>query len=93
MIHCSGYSRFHRPNGLETSRAARAAGGDGAMDCLGLIAVGYTLPPTAVTEIRLSAFVFMFRASLDLSLVFLDSRYNFVIDNVNAFWNTRCYSR
>uniref|UniRef100_A0A914UXQ3 Uncharacterized protein n=1 Tax=Plectus sambesii TaxID=2011161 RepID=A0A914UXQ3_9BILA len=78
VIHCSGYSRFRRPNGLETSQT-RTTDGEGALDCLGLIAVGYTLPPTAVTEIRLSAFVFMFRASLDLSLVFLDSRVSELI--------------
>ncbi|XP_052429990.1 single-minded homolog 1-like [Carassius gibelio] len=59
VIHCSGY--------LKTS----------ALDCcqnVGLVAVGHTLPPSAVTEIKLHNNMFMFRASLDMKLIFLDSR-------------------
>ncbi|XP_026066146.1 single-minded homolog 1-like [Carassius auratus] len=59
VIHCSGY--------LKTS----------ALDCyqnVGLVAVGHTLPPSAVTEIKLHSNMFMFRASLDMKLIFLDSR-------------------
>uniref|UniRef100_A0A8C2GDP2 SIM bHLH transcription factor 1b n=1 Tax=Cyprinus carpio TaxID=7962 RepID=A0A8C2GDP2_CYPCA len=59
VIHCSGY--------LKTS----------VLDCyqnVGLVAVGHTLPPSAVTEIKLHSNMFMFRASLDMKLIFLDSR-------------------
>ncbi|XP_016332347.1 single-minded homolog 1-like [Sinocyclocheilus anshuiensis] len=59
VIHCSGY--------LKTS----------ALDCyqnVGLVAVGHTLPPSAVTDIKLHSNMFMFRASLDMKLIFLDSR-------------------
>ncbi|KTG43506.1 hypothetical protein cypCar_00027706 [Cyprinus carpio] len=59
VIHCSGY--------LKTS----------VLDCyqnVGLVAVGHTLPPSAVTKIKLHSNMFMFRASLDMKLIFLDSR-------------------
>ena len=41
---------------------------------LGLVAVGHSLPPSAVTEIKMHGNMFMFRASLDLKLIFLDAR-------------------
>ncbi|XP_016431291.1 single-minded homolog 1-like [Sinocyclocheilus rhinocerous] len=41
---------------------------------VGLVAVGHTLPPSAVTDIKLHSNMFMFRASLDMKLIFLDSR-------------------
>ena len=40
-----------------------------------LVAVGHSLPPSAVTEIKLHSNMFMFRASLDMKLIFLDSRW------------------
>lgn len=40
----------------------------------GLVAVGHSLPPSAITEIKLHTNMFMFRASLDLKLIFLDAR-------------------
>lgn len=43
---------------------------------LGLVAVGHSLPPSAVTEIKMHSNMFMFRASLDLKLIFLDARYD-----------------
>ncbi|KTG34693.1 hypothetical protein cypCar_00022442 [Cyprinus carpio] len=41
---------------------------------VGLVAIGQSLPPSGVTEIKLNSNMFMFRASLDLKLIFLDSR-------------------
>ena len=40
----------------------------------GLVAVGHSLPSSAITEIKMYSNTFMFRASLDLKLIFLDSR-------------------
>lgn len=48
---------------------------DGCYQNVGLVAVGHSLPPSAVTEIKLHSNMFMFRASLDMKLIFLDSRY------------------
>ena len=42
---------------------------------VGLVAVGHSLPPSAITEIKMFNNMFMFRASLDLKLIFLDARY------------------
>ncbi|MPC93794.1 Single-minded 1-A [Portunus trituberculatus] len=41
---------------------------------VGLVAVGHSLPPSAITEIKMHSNMFMFRASLDLKLIFLDAR-------------------
>ncbi|XP_043086651.1 SIM bHLH transcription factor 1b [Puntigrus tetrazona] len=60
VIHCSGY--------LKSSVL------EGCYQSVGLVAVGHTLPPSAVTEIKLHSNMFMFRASLDMKLIFLDSR-------------------
>lgn len=46
-----------------------------ALQNVGLVAVGHSLPPSAVTEIKMHSNMFMFRASLDLKLIFLDARY------------------
>ncbi|RXN08177.1 single-minded -like protein [Labeo rohita] len=67
VIHCSGYLKI-RPLSLEASPL------DGCYQNVGLVAVGHTLPPSAVTEIKLHSNMFMFRASLDMKLIFLDSR-------------------
>lgn len=61
VIHCSGYLK------------ARHAGASG-LRLLGLVAVGHSLPPSAVTELKLHQNMFMFRASLDMRLIFLDAR-------------------
>ena len=42
-----------------------------------LVAFGHSLPSNAITEIKMNNTMFMFRASLDLKLIFLDSRYCF----------------
>ncbi|CAJ1064465.1 single-minded homolog 2 [Xyrichtys novacula] len=41
---------------------------------VGLVAVGHSLPPSGITEIKLHSNMFMFRASLDFKLIFLDTR-------------------
>ncbi|XP_057324015.1 protein single-minded isoform X1 [Microplitis mediator] len=61
VIHCSGYLKVH-------------IRGPPYDECqiIGLVAVGNSLPPSAITEIKLYHNMFMFRASLDLKLIFLD---------------------
>lgn len=75
VIHCSGYLKVK-------SMAAGAAGGgpveagyEGAgLPSVGMVAVAHSLPPSSITEIKMQSNVFMFRASLDLKLIFLDQR-------------------
>jgi len=68
VIHCSGYLKV-RQSTLDTPPF------DGCYQNAGLVAVGHSLPSSAITEIKLHSNMFMFRASLDLKLIFLDSRY------------------
>ncbi|XP_038153090.1 single-minded homolog 2-like isoform X3 [Cyprinodon tularosa] len=67
VIHCSGYLklRLHR-----TEMTLYEC----CYQTLGLVAVGHSLPPSGITEIKLYSNMFMFRASLDLKLIFLDMR-------------------
>ncbi|XP_054984486.1 single-minded homolog 2 [Sorex araneus] len=67
VIHCSGYLKI-RQYVLDMSLY------DSCYQIVGLVAVGQSLPPSAITEIKLHSNMFMFRASLDLKLIFLDSR-------------------
>ncbi|KAM9320751.1 single-minded homolog 2 [Gastrophryne carolinensis] len=67
VIHCSGYLKI-RQYMLDISLY------DSCYQIIGLVAVGQSLPPSAITEIKLHSNMFMFRASLDLKLIFLDSR-------------------
>uniref|UniRef100_A0ABM5FXX3 Single-minded homolog 2 isoform X2 n=1 Tax=Pogona vitticeps TaxID=103695 RepID=A0ABM5FXX3_9SAUR len=67
VIHCSGYLKI-RQYMLDMSLY------DTCYQIVGLVAVGQSLPPSATTEIKLHSNMFMFRASLDLKLIFLDSR-------------------
>ncbi|KAK0173424.1 hypothetical protein PV328_006620 [Microctonus aethiopoides] len=61
VIHCSGYLKVHaRGPPYEEPQI------------IGLVAVGHSLPPSAITEIKLHHNMFMFRASTDLKLIFLD---------------------
>uniref|UniRef100_A0A672NIX9 Single-minded homolog 1-like n=1 Tax=Sinocyclocheilus grahami TaxID=75366 RepID=A0A672NIX9_SINGR len=65
---------------LTKRNAGLTSGGYKVIHCsgylkpVGLVAVGHTLPPSAVTDIKLHSNMFMFRASLDMKLIFLDSR-------------------
>ncbi|XP_049782561.1 single-minded homolog 1-like [Schistocerca cancellata] len=67
VIHCSGYLKVKQFT-LESSPY------DSCYQNVGLVAVGHSLPPSAITEIKLHCNMFMFRASLDLKLIFLDAR-------------------
>lgn len=67
VIHCSGYVKVKH-------YSMDVAPYDGCYQNLGLVAVGHSLPPSAITEIKMYANMFMFRASLDLKLIFLDAR-------------------
>uniref|UniRef100_A0A8D0CCS6 SIM bHLH transcription factor 2 n=1 Tax=Scleropages formosus TaxID=113540 RepID=A0A8D0CCS6_SCLFO len=67
VIHCSGYLKIRQ---YVTDMALY----DSCYQIVGLVAVGHSLPPSGITEIKLHSNMFMFRASLDLKLIFLDSR-------------------
>ncbi|CAM4728502.1 unnamed protein product [Leuciscus chuanchicus] len=67
VIHCSGYLKL-RQFVMDVSLY------ESCYQIVGLVAVGQSLPPSGVTEIKLHSNMFMFRASLDLKLIFLDSR-------------------
>ncbi|XP_067675420.1 single-minded homolog 2-like [Haliotis asinina] len=67
VIHCSGYLKIKQ-------YTMDIAPYDGCYQNVGLVAVGHSLPPSAVTEIKMFNNMFMFRASLDLKLIFLDAR-------------------
>ena len=41
---------------------------------VGFVGVGNSLPPSSITEVKMHSCVFMFRASLDLKLIFLDQQ-------------------
>ncbi|KAJ8917219.1 hypothetical protein NQ315_012711 [Exocentrus adspersus] len=67
VIHCSGY--------LKMKQFTTGTGPyEPCYQNMGLVAVGHSLPPSAITEIKLHTNMFMFRASLDLKLIFLDAR-------------------
>jgi len=66
VIHCSGYVKV-RCQYTVTSM----------LHCyhnVGLVAIGNSLPSSTITEMRLYSNMFMFRASLDLKLIFIDAR-------------------
>ena len=70
MIHCRGYLKIKH----------HSVGGDLAgtfepgFQNVGFVAVAQSLPPSSITEIKMHSSVFMFRASLDLKLIFLDQQ-------------------
>uniref|UniRef100_A0A671KA76 Single-minded homolog 2-like n=1 Tax=Sinocyclocheilus anshuiensis TaxID=1608454 RepID=A0A671KA76_9TELE len=66
VIHCSGYLKI-RQFVMDVSLY------ESCYQIVGLLAVGQSLPPSGFTEIKLHSNMFMFRASLDLKLIFLDS--------------------
>ena len=68
VIHCSGYLKM-RHCGLGIGQAYEPM-----YQNLAMVVVGHSLPTTTCTEIKLHSNMFMFRASLDLKLIFLDSR-------------------
>ncbi len=67
VIHCSGYLKVRK-------HMMDVALYESCYQPVGLVAVGHSLPPSGITEIKLHSNMFMFRASLDLKLIFLDMR-------------------
>ncbi|KAG8190486.1 hypothetical protein JTE90_006661 [Oedothorax gibbosus] len=67
VIHCSGYLKVQRYN-MDSSPY------ESCFQNMGLVAVGHSLPPSAITEIKMYSNMFMFRANMDLRLIFLDAR-------------------
>ena len=66
VIHCSGYVKVRCQYALTSM-----------LHCyhnVGLVAIGNSLPSSTITEMRLYSNMFMFRASLDLKLIFIDAR-------------------
>ena len=66
VIHCSGY--------LKVKSVAGEGYDPASLPSVGMVAVAHSLPPSSITEIKMQSNVFMFRASLDLKLIFLDAR-------------------
>ncbi|XP_012277983.1 single-minded homolog 2 [Orussus abietinus] len=73
VIHCSGYLKVKQYNLGGGVGSEYEEGGVGLQN-VGLVAVGHSLPSSAVTEIKLHNNMFMFRASLDLKLTYADQR-------------------
>uniref|UniRef100_A0A182PTQ7 Single-minded n=1 Tax=Anopheles epiroticus TaxID=199890 RepID=A0A182PTQ7_9DIPT len=69
VIHCSGYLKA-RVFPHESPNTA----GHCCVQNLGLVAVGHSMSPSAATEVKLQQNMFMFRASLDMKLIFLDAK-------------------
>uniref|UniRef100_UPI0037E93331 single-minded homolog 2-like n=1 Tax=Semicossyphus pulcher TaxID=241346 RepID=UPI0037E93331 len=67
VIHCSGYLKVRQ-------YVMDMALYESCYQTVGLVAVGHSLPPSGITEIKLHSNMFMFRASLDFKLIFLDTR-------------------
>ena len=65
VIHCSGYLKY--------KYFARDPY-DGCFIKMGLVAVGHSLPTSAITELRLHSDMFMFRTSFDFKIVYVDQR-------------------
>lgn len=63
VIHCSGYLKL---------RIDRDMSGNVIIHNMGLVATANSLPPSPITEIKLQRNMFMFRASLDMKLVYSD---------------------
>jgi len=87
VIHCRGYLKIklhYGENGITgeqsssgggpTSAATASAAAAPSFTNVGFVAVAHSLPPNSITEIKMHSNVFMFRASLDLKLIFLDQQ-------------------
>ncbi|OQV19375.1 Single-minded-like protein 1 [Hypsibius exemplaris] len=67
-IHCSGYLK------IKHFTMDVPPFDQGCYQNVGLVAVGHSLPSSAITEIKMHSTMFMFRASLDMKLIFVDAR-------------------
>ena len=70
VIHCSGYYKIP----ASSDQSSIASGYESNYSNPYLVAFGHSLPSTSITEVKMNNNMFMFRASLDLKLIFLDSR-------------------
>jgi single-minded-like protein len=68
VIHCRGYLKVKR----QTIGGDLPGTFDPGYENVGFVAVANSLPPSSITEVKMHSSVFMFRASLDLKLIFLD---------------------
>ncbi|CAF1390285.1 unnamed protein product, partial [Rotaria sordida] len=77
VIHCSGYLKIKQFN-FDTLSCYNSTNNlnstENYYQNIGLLAYGYSLPNSSITEVRLYSNMFMFRAGQDLKLLFLDSR-------------------
>ena len=82
VIHCRGYLKIKQHN----------VGGDlpGSFEPgyanVGFVGVANSLPPSSITEVKMHSSVFMFRASLDLKLIFLDQQVSFFYKSYEIVW-------
>ncbi|CAF0714237.1 unnamed protein product [Brachionus calyciflorus] len=68
VIHCSGYYKVPYQS-LDQSSCYETG-----YSTPFLVAFGHSLPSSSITEVKMNNTMFMFRSSLDLKLIFLDSR-------------------
>ena len=68
VVHCSGYLKVRSPE-----PEPQFEGGP-SVPSVGLVAVAHSLPSSSITEVKMQQSMFMFRASLDLKLIFLDQQ-------------------
>lgn len=79
VIHCSGYLKIkcNSPHG-EGGNGSCYGEATSTSSCnsqnLGLAAIAVSLPSYAVTELKMYSNMFMFRAALDLKLIFVDTQ-------------------
>eukprot|EP00096_Caligus_rogercresseyi_P013212 TRINITY_DN5895_c0_g1_i1.p1 TRINITY_DN5895_c0_g1~~TRINITY_DN5895_c0_g1_i1.p1 ORF type:complete len:283 (+),score=38.13 TRINITY_DN5895_c0_g1_i1:67-849(+) len=88
VIHCRGYLKIKRllllqdPSSSTPSSSSSSPSNSSSPTSLqeskftniGFVAVAHSLPPSSITEVKMFPNVFMFRASLDLKLIFLDQK-------------------
>jgi len=72
VIHCSGYLKVK--SSATDNRQFPNEQASTSLPSVGFVAVAHSLPPSSITEIKMHSNVFMFRAALDLKLIFLDQR-------------------
>lgn len=74
VIHCSGYYKVPAADQINGNGGYHDQSLSGGYSSPYLVAFGHSLPSSSITEIKMNSSMFMFRASLDLKLIFLDSR-------------------
>ncbi len=85
VIHCRGYLKIKlngplQQDGGEEQQSSSSPPSaapyepSASYQNVGFVAVAHSLPPNSITEVKMHSNVFMFRASLDLKLIFLDQQ-------------------